>query len=67
MTNAIQALQGVDAVRNIATDPAYAATAAALYANAAIFRAQHASDMPLPGIDLALKPITKIAKILAVR
>lgn len=51
------------AIATISTDPAYAATAASLYANAAIFRAQHASDAALPGNAITIKPVTPVSQV----
>lgn len=54
------------AIANISTDPAYAATAASLYADAAIFHFQHAADAVLPAITAAIKPIVKASRVDAI-
>ncbi len=55
------------AIATISSDPAYAATAASLYANAAIFRSQQAADVALTIDSIALKPVSPVSTVKAVR
>lgn len=47
-----------EALDTIALNPAYANIATSLYLNAAIFRAQHLSDVVLPNITRGIQPVT---------
>lgn len=51
---------------NIASNPAYANIATSLYLYAAIFRAQHLSDVVLPNITRGIQPVAAAHAVFAV-